>query len=393
MRPLPAFLLSAAACAVLAACADSSGPSGPSDPVPIPDPPQPTLALGTGHVCQIAGGITTCWGSGDVGQLGNGGGSATDARATVAGEHNFTSIVAGDSHTCALDGAGDAWCWGSNAQGQLGTGSLADAQCGGFACQTEPARVATDEHFRQLTAGRDFTCGLTTAGSVLCWGANDARQLGTNNVSDTCEALPCSHSPVAAARGNTFVSMSASLNFTCAIASTGVVSCWGLNPNNHHYTDEPVVVDDALTFGRVAGGGLHSCAIDLEGAAWCWGIDAMGAGSSTRESAGPIAVTGGHQFQELASGRYTSCGIDVDGAAWCWGDNTDGATGNEPVTTGTRFDEPVRVAGDFQLESIAAGATTYCGITTNGTTVCWGRGEDGQLLNGGNNSTEPEEVE
>ena len=392
MTPFRALLL-AAACAALAACADSSGPDQPSDPVEIPDPPQPTLALGAAHVCQIVGSSTTCWGSGDLGQLGNGGGSATDARATVTGDHDFTSIVAGSSHTCALDAAGSAWCWGSNAQGQLGTGTLADAQCGAFACQTEPARVATDDHFRQLTAGRDFTCGLTTAGAVRCWGANDARQLGTNTVSDTCEGLPCSHTPVVAASGKTFVAIGASLNFTCAIASAGVTSCWGLNPNDHHFTDEPVVLDDVLTFARVAGGGLHSCAIDLDGAAWCWGIDALGAGSTTLESAAPVPVTGGHAFTALASGRYSSCGVDQDGAAWCWGDNTDGATGNEPVGNGTRFDDPVRVAGNFRLESIAAGATTYCGVTTNGTTVCWGRGEDGQLLNGGTNSTEPEEVD
>jgi alpha-tubulin suppressor-like RCC1 family protein len=379
--------------AAVAACSDASAPADSSDPIRLPDPPQPTLALGSGHVCQISGSVTACWGSGTLGQLGNGGGSSPDARASVGGNHSFTSIVAGASHTCALDADGAAWCWGDNAQGQLGTGSLADAQCGAFPCQSAPAPVATDARFQQLSAGRDFTCGLTNSGSVLCWGANDARQLGTNSVGDSCEGLPCSHSPVAAASGRTFEGIGSSLNFTCAIASTGIVSCWGLNPNNHHFTDEPVAVDDAFTFARVAGGGLHSCALDLDDAAWCWGIDAMGAGSVTRESARPIAVTGAHRFQALASGRYTSCGVDQDGAAWCWGDNTDGAAGNEPVETGTRFDDPVRVSGDFRFVSIAAGATTYCGITTTGSTVCWGRGNEGQLLNGGKSSAEPVVVE
>ena len=389
MRPFRAFVLAWATCAAIAACSDSSGPSAPDGPTGIPDPPKQTLALGAAHVCQIVGGTTACWGSGDLGQLGNGGGSATDARVTVTGGHAFTSIIAGSTHTCALDDAGDAWCWGSNAQGQLGTGTLADEHCGAFACQTEPARVASDEHFKQLTAGRDFTCGLTTAGAVRCWGANDARQLGTNTVSDTCEALPCSHTPVVAASGKTFVALSSALNYPCALDQQGVVSCWGLNPNSHHFTDTPEVIDASLAFGRIAGGGLHACALDLDGAASCWGIDALGAGSATLESARPVAVTGGHTFQAIASGRYSSCGVDEDGAAWCWGDNTDGATGNEPVTSGTRFDDPVRVLGNFQFKTLSAGATTYCRILPSGGPGCWGRGTEGQLLNGGTGSTDP----
>jgi alpha-tubulin suppressor-like RCC1 family protein len=373
----------------MAACSDSSAPDGPSDPPKIPEPPTPTLAVGGGHVCQISGGITSCWGSGTLGQLGNGGGSATDVRATVAGNHDFTSIVAGSSHTCALDATGKAWCWGSNAQGQLGTGTLADAACGAFDCQTEPAPVATDERFKQLSAGRDFTCGLTTAGAVRCWGANDARQLGTNTVSDTCEALPCSFAPVVAASGKTFVTISSSLNYSCGIDQQGVLSCWGLNPNSHHFTDTPEIIDASIVMARLAGGGLHACALDLDKSAWCWGIDALGAGSSTLESAKPVAVTGAHTFQAIASGRYSSCGLDEEGAAWCWGDNTDGATGNEPVVSGTRFDDPVRVSGDLHFTSIAGGSTTYCGITTSGATACWGRGDEGQLLNGGKSSTEP----
>ncbi|HET9603440.1 MAG TPA: hypothetical protein VFO96_04070 [Gemmatimonadales bacterium] len=388
MRPFRAFVLSCAACAI-AACSDSPGPAGPSDPIEIPDPPTPTLALGAGHVCQISGGTTTCWGSGTLGQLGNGGGSATDARAAVNGDHDFTTIVAGSSHTCALDGDGNAWCWGSNAQGQLGTGALADETCGAFACQTEPAPVATDEHFKQLAAGRDFTCGLTTAGAVRCWGANDARQLGTGSVRDTCEGLPCSHAPVVAASGKTFVTIGSGLDRTCALDQHGAVSCWGLNPNTRHVTETPEILDDTHAVALVAAGGLHACALDLDKAAWCWGIDALGAGGAILESATPVAVTGGHRFRAIASGRYSSCGVDEDGTAWCWGDNTDGATGNEPVVSGTRFDDPVRVSGDFHFESITAGYTTYCGITTNGATACWGRGDEGQLLNGGESRTEP----
>jgi alpha-tubulin suppressor-like RCC1 family protein len=364
-----------------AACSESNGPSSTLRPA--------SLALGQGHVCQISAGSTSCWGAGSIGQLGIGALPADTTPSALDGIPAFVSIAAGQSHTCAVDADGAAWCWGSNSHGELGTGTLADERCGSLPCQTRPARVATNERFRSLTTGAWFTCGLATSGSVSCWGANDASQLGNDATGDNCEGLPCSRTPVVAAGGATFTDLSAARASTCALDQDGSVWCWGLDVMTHRFSDQPARLSSDVKFIRLAAGGLHTCALTSDHAAWCWGIDALGAGAATLDSDHPVPVTGAHEFKLLASGRFTTCGVDQAGVAWCWGANSDGAAGNEPVGAGTRFEDPVQVSGSLRFTAIAAGATTYCGVTTTGSTACWGRGVEGQLVNGHQSSTVP----
>ena len=100
-------------------------------------------------------------------------------------------------------------------------------------------------------------------------------------------------------------------------------------------------------------------------------------------------MIGGDRFQLVRSARITSCGLDEAGAAWCWGANGTGEVGTEPVGAGQRFDEPSAVSGGLRFQTIVAGNGTYCGITTAGTTACWGRGLFGELGSGAENSTLP----
>ncbi len=141
-----------------------------------------------------------CWGDNSRGQLG-------DAEATTSGTRglrslairiypnpvndtlNFGSpplakIALGGIHTCALTGAGGVKCWGSNGFGQLGDGTNTDSDI--------PVSVAgLSSGVVGLAAGNLFTCALTSAGGVKCWGYNYYGQLGdgtniTSNVAAEC---------------------------------------------------------------------------------------------------------------------------------------------------------------------------------------------------------------
>src|SRR5207344_1456155 len=79
-------------------------------------------------------------------------------------------VAAGGRHSCGLDANGLASCWGSNDQGQLGDGTRND--------HAEPAVVAGDLAFTQLSAGASHTCGVSRDGDVYCWGNNERGQLG-----------------------------------------------------------------------------------------------------------------------------------------------------------------------------------------------------------------------
>ena len=78
-----------------------------------------------------------CWGSNRVGQLGapsNDTCSAANINLScsltpvqVTGGIVFEKIAVGSEHVCAISGDNVAWCWGSNDMGQLGDGSLTNS--------------------------------------------------------------------------------------------------------------------------------------------------------------------------------------------------------------------------------------------------------------------------
>ncbi len=72
-------------------------------------------------------------------------------------------------------------CWGSNQFGQLGDGGVCGILCGGPVDVIGPTSGVA-----AIATGSDHACARTTAGSVLCWGANSYGQLGDNGA---CGAL------------------------------------------------------------------------------------------------------------------------------------------------------------------------------------------------------------
>lgn len=122
---------------------------------------------------------------------------------------------------------------------------------------------------------------------------------------------------------------------------------------------------------------------------YCWGLDAIGAGPTPLESDVPVAVGGGQRFKAVYSGGTTSCGLEENGVAYCWGPNSDGEVGTEPVGSTVRYDLPTPVSGGLRFTNLAAGQSSYCGITTSATIACWGRGTSGELGTGHEDSARP----
>jgi hypothetical protein len=145
-----------------------------------------SLAVGLGHACaSTEEGTAVCWGSDDSGQLGDGtaGGVSTvpvpvqdlaGAFAVAAASLGF--FFAGDesaSHSCALV-AGAVRCWGSNELGALGDGTLTSS--------STSVAVAGLSEVSQLSAGGGHSCVLRADGSVRCWGFNGFGALGVGSI-------------------------------------------------------------------------------------------------------------------------------------------------------------------------------------------------------------------
>jgi alpha-tubulin suppressor-like RCC1 family protein len=343
-------------------------------------------------------GSAYCWGFGGGGDLGNGSTANSYVAIPVSGGMTFTTIAAGETHTCALTSAGDAYCWGTNNSGQLGTGTT------GYS--VVPVAVAGGLKFTALAATGDHTCGLVASGAAYCWGKNDFGQIGDGTWIAT--SLPGRTTPVPVSGDLTFSDIDAGGYHTCGVTSGGRSYCWGLNQsgqigNGLQGTNVDALVPAVLggvKFGDIFTGFYSSCGLTSDGSAYCWGSNLygqLGNGSTSGPdycptypntgacSVRPIAVAGGLHFSVLALGGSSSCGLVAGGVAYCWGANTSGQLGNGSTTNSS---VPVVVAGGLTFKAITAGIALYsCAITTADTVYCWGKNDVGQLGNGGTNSS------
>jgi alpha-tubulin suppressor-like RCC1 family protein len=103
----------------------------------------------------------------------------------------------------------------------------------------------------------------------------------------------------------------------------------------------------------------------------------------------PVRVGGGQRFKAVYSGGSTSCGLEENGVAYCWGPNSNGEIGTEPSGSTVRYNLPTAVSGGLRFTALAAGQSSYCGMTTSEAVACWGRGTSGQLGSGHQDSSMP----
>jgi alpha-tubulin suppressor-like RCC1 family protein len=79
------------------------------------------LTVGFSHLCALRGLQASCMGANNWGELGIGSMAFQAAPVAVrAPPSEYADLSAGDSHTCGIDPAGDAFCWGRNTSGQVG---------------------------------------------------------------------------------------------------------------------------------------------------------------------------------------------------------------------------------------------------------------------------------
>ena len=171
------------------------------------------------------------------------------------------------------------------------------------------AEVRVVGRFNNITAGSNHTCGRTTAGSVLCWGANNESQLGVDSDDST---------PFA------------------------------------------VLLDFDTPMFSLAAGDTHTCGLDANGQAYCWGANDYGqlGDGTTNPSTQPVAVSGNVQFALLRAGGDTTCGTTVEVETYCWGRNDFGQVGAGVATA--RITEPTVVAGGYAFDDVSLGANHVC---------------------------------
>ncbi len=349
------------------------------------------IAAGVSDTCVVvADGSVHCWGDGDAGQLGDGVQMSSTPPVTVepipGGNAGLKQLSLGNSFSCAvtLDGSGS--CWGAGDLGQLGIGTL----------NPSPVPVALaglapmTDRLISIGAGRFHACAVTAAGKVLCWGANFTGQLGDNT--QTSRTSPAPTVPPYLPQAERVVSGDA---HACALLGAHqpgaqVVMCWGsdqfgqLGWGKHTDSSTPVAVPGATIPGDVivdiSSGANHTCTLYQSGDLRCWGDNSemqvgLGAPFNAYE---PVLVQGlpiGEQPLALSAGRRNTCVLTDQHSVTCWGRGA--ASGAATETT-----PPTRVYGfptDDVPIAIAAGESHGCAITQSGSVRCWGSNNDGAL--------------
>jgi alpha-tubulin suppressor-like RCC1 family protein len=347
------------------------------------------LAAGTYHTCGVTTDATVwCFGVNSWNELGNGtsrtDGALPSGPFEVSGGATFATVAVGRDFSCGVTTAGNALCWGRSSGGELGDGSRGR--------RASPVPVLGGVQFTTLSSGGEHNCGATPTGTVYCWGTNGhlSGRLGDGTQLNR-------HAPQLVAGNLSFASVQAGLypqgeqlrnGFSCGLTTSGDTYCWGGNlsqqlgvPGANRIT--PRQVNGVPAFAQLALGAQHTCARTSAGQTYCWGGNFYGMlGRGTVGSSNqviPAPITGTLEFTTIASGAYHSCGLTETGAAHCWGRNNRGQLGDG--TSGTDRGSPVPVSGGLSFVSLVGGAEHTCGLTSTGAAYCWGYNPWGQLGN------------
>jgi alpha-tubulin suppressor-like RCC1 family protein len=158
-------------------------------PVQVSDAgPWQQISAGGGHSCGIkTDGTAWCWGWREYGRLGDGGATTASAENTpvqVSDPGPWTFVDAGGGeHTCGIKSDGTGWCWGLDNEGQLGDSAGDDTS-------NVPLAISGADLWSSISAGERHTCGIRSDNVGRCWGHDGTEQRLGNGAGNTDQFTP-----------------------------------------------------------------------------------------------------------------------------------------------------------------------------------------------------------
>ena len=352
--------------------------------------PTGRIAAGDKHTCAISlNNSIWCWGDNTYSQLGSSTFSGDFSLVPIQvsalpGSRIAKRIVAGMNHTCVLATDGTVWCWGYNGYGSVGV-------VGGN--QQNPVQVTIGAAATMIAAGGFTTCAVLINDSLKCWGKGNSGQIG-NNATLLSNATPVYTSLVPA-------SLSVPGSFTvghleigsahsCAISVLGAALCWGdVADGRLGITQEPnVLIPTARaslgsTASEVAAGGAHTCALLTSGSVTCFGYNDTGQLGQTptqpaSSNATPTVVALVATATHISAGKQFTCALLSTAVVHCFGDNASGQLGSG-ASLSVRETAGAVSGLTGTVVDVVAGTAHACAVMSTGQVRCWGQNDQGQL--------------
>ncbi len=177
---------------------------------------------------------------------------------------------------------------------------------------------------------------------------------------------------------------------SCATRNDSVLACWGTNDGGTVTGDRfsaawygsPTPVVGMSSVSDVASG---TCAVRADATLSCWGMNWAGqfglgaAAISTFFSTPPTTVPGLSGVVQVAMGSGFTCARRANGTVVCFGQNDLGQLGDG---TTTQRPSPTLVPGLNGVVALAAGHAHACALKSGGTVACWGLNRSGAVGDG-----------
>ncbi len=379
--------------------ADASSSSG--------EVPEPTmllhavqLAIGVEHSCaRLDDGTVACWGSGGVGELGDGQSGPMYDRwlpERVPGLEQVVELEASWRHTCARLGDGTVRCWGDNTLGQLGNGSS-----GQDAHEPTPVVVSELDDAIEIGVGPSNACAVRQSGDVVCWGAADADKLGF--AAPECGPFvvmrdvpmeyttPCQATPAVVPGLQGAVEVSVGANTVCARAGDGTVQCIGATNQvgqlGNGTTDPPAMppvptaVAGAADIVAVGVGNAGGCMLQPDATVACWGGNSYGELGRDLEyddfAPTPTSIASLTGVDALVVAGQTIC-VLAAGQPSCWGD-VNYIFEVEPEPGSAAVGHPSALPQPHDVVELDTTGFHACARFADDTVTCWGPSDRGQL--------------
>lgn len=232
--------------------------------------------------------------------------------------------------SCAISSLDKLYCWGRGDEfGDIGDGSI-------NIYRSVPVMVDSSTSYKYITGDYRMFCGLTTDGTVKCWGKNEYEPFGMGSG-------PARYSPKIVDSGVKYNQISTNSVTTCGITQQNKLKCWGQYPDTYSGNNTPTEVDSGNQYSYVASTGyLKIIALSMTGELYAFSTGAANFGTPSLQDAGT-------SYKAI----YGNCGLTTNNKLRCW--NPNDFQGASDIDAGNDY------------VSINGG----CGLTSGNSWKCW----------------------